>query len=44
MRRTFARVQTKDPAIAAYAALYDDLFQKLREMTGPLPEQLEEVL
>ncbi len=44
MRRTFAGPRQSDPAMEAYAALYDQLFAKLREMTGPLPEQLEDVL
>ncbi len=44
MRRTFAAARKNDPSIAAYAALYDDLFEKLRDMAGPLPEQVEDVL
>jgi len=44
MRRTFARGRKSDPALETYAALYDDLFEKLRHMTGPLPEQVEEVI
>jgi hypothetical protein len=44
MRRTFAEPRKNDPDIEAYAALYDALFEKLRTMTGPLPEQLEGVL
>jgi hypothetical protein len=44
MRRTFAEPRKKDPGIEAYAALYDALFEKLRDMTGPLPEQVEDVL
>lgn len=44
MRRTFAQPRKTDPSIDAYAALYDDLFEKLRDMTGPLPEQVEDVL
>jgi len=44
MRRTFAEPRKHDPAIESYAALYDALSEKLREMTGPLPEQVEEVL
>jgi hypothetical protein len=43
-RRTFAEPRRKDPALEAYAALYDDLFEKLREMAGPLPAQVEDVL
>jgi hypothetical protein len=40
MRRTFAQAQKAkpDPALAAYAALYDSLFEKLRALAGPLPE------
>jgi hypothetical protein len=44
MRRTFAQVRKAgepDPALAAYAALYDALFEKLREMAGPLPETVD---
>jgi hypothetical protein len=37
MRRTFAEARGRDPAIEAYAVLYDNLFEKLREVTGPLP-------
>jgi len=44
MRRTFAEPRKNDPDIEAYAALYDALFEKLRAMAGPLPEQLESVL
>ena len=44
MRRTFAEPRKTDPGIEAYAALYDSLFEKLRGMTGPLPEQVEGVL
>lgn len=44
MRRTFAAVRRKDPAIEAYAALYDDLLEKLRDMAGPLPEQIDQVI
>ncbi|HTX39418.1 MAG TPA: hypothetical protein VME43_30580 [Bryobacteraceae bacterium] len=44
MRRTFAEPRRKDPGIEAYAALYDALYEKLRDMTGPLPEQVEDVL
>jgi hypothetical protein len=38
MRRTFAQPRKTDPAMEAYASLYDELFEKLRDMTGPLPE------
>jgi hypothetical protein len=41
MRRTFAEVRGGDPAIEDYAALYDNLFEKLRDMTGPLPATVE---
>ena len=44
MRRTFAQARKKDPSLEAYAALYDDLFEKLRSMAGPLPNQVEDVL
>ena len=48
MRRTFAAAQKTapepQPAVDAYAKLYDDLYEKLLEMTGPLPPQIEEVL
>jgi hypothetical protein len=44
MRRAFAQARKTDPGLEAYAALYDDLFEKLRDMTGPLPEQVEDVL
>ena len=41
MRRTFAEARGRDPAIEAYAVLFDNLFEKLREMTGPLPATVE---
>jgi hypothetical protein len=41
MRRTFAKVRESDPSIGAYAELYDGLFEKLRDMAGPLPEEIE---
>jgi hypothetical protein len=44
MRRTFAKARVNDPSIEAYAALYDDLYEKLREMAGPLPAAIEEEL
>jgi hypothetical protein len=44
MRRTFAQARKNDPALEAYAALYDSLFEKLRDMAGPLPEAVEDVI
>ena len=44
MRRTFAQARKSDPALEAYATLYDDLFEKLRDMTGPLPDAVEDVI
>jgi hypothetical protein len=44
MRRTFAQPRKTDPSLEAYATLYDDLFEKLRDMAGPLPEQVEDAL
>ena len=48
MRRTFAAAQKTapepQPAVDAYAKLYDDLYDKLLAMAGPLPPQIEEVL
>jgi hypothetical protein len=44
MRRTFAQPRKNDPAMEAYASLYDELYEKLRDMTGPLPEQVEDFL
>lgn len=44
MRRTFAQPRKTDPAIEAYASLYDGLFEKLRDMTGPLPDAVEDVM
>ncbi len=38
MRRTFAAPRRKDPSLEAYAQLYDALFEKLRDMAGPLPD------
>jgi hypothetical protein len=44
MRRTFAQGRKTDPGLEAYAALYDDLFEKLRDMVGPLPDEVEGVI
>ena len=48
MRRTFALAQKAapepQPAADAYARLYDDLFEKLRDMAGPIPEPIEDIL
>ena len=44
MRRTFAQPRKNDPALDAYANLYDALFEKLRDMAGPLPDKVEEVI
>ncbi len=41
MRRTFAEARGQDPALENYAALYDRLFEKLRDMAGPLPATVE---
>jgi len=46
MRRTFAAAlrRAPDPSLEAYARLYDELFEKLRDMSGPIPESLEQAL
>ena len=48
MRRTFVAARKTapepQPAVEAYAKLYDDLYEKLLEMAGPIPEALEDVL
>jgi len=44
MRRTFAQPRKNDPSIEAYAGLYDRLFEKLRDMAGPLPDSVEDVI
>ena len=44
MRRTFAQPRRNDPSLDAYAQLYDDLFEKLRDMTGPLPDKVEDMI
>jgi hypothetical protein len=44
MRRTFAQGRKSDPGLETYATLYDDLFEKLRDMAGPLPDNLEDVI
>ncbi|PWT99148.1 MAG: hypothetical protein C5B51_27775 [Terriglobia bacterium] len=46
MRRTFASAlrRSPDPALDAYAGLYDRLFEKLKDMAGPVPKDLEGVL
>jgi hypothetical protein len=44
MRRTFAKPRQTDAALEAYASLYDALFEKLREMAGPLPGQVDSLI
>jgi hypothetical protein len=46
MRRTFAVAlkAAPDPSLKAYAALYDALFEKLRDMAGPIPETIVDTL
>ncbi len=44
MRRTFAEPRKEDPSLEAYASLYDALYEKLRDMAGPLPDKVEEIL
>jgi hypothetical protein len=47
MRRTFAAARKTapepQPAVDAYSRLYDDLYEKLLDMAGPLPESVEDV-
>jgi hypothetical protein len=44
MRRTFEKARRTDESIEQYAQLYDALFEKLRDMAGPLPEAVEDKL
>ena len=48
MRRTFAAARktapAPQPAVDAFGRLYDDLYEKLLEMAGPLPASIEDVL
>jgi hypothetical protein len=46
MRRTFQAAQKRAPngTLDPYAALYDDLYDKLRDMAGPIPEAVQDVL
>ncbi len=48
MRRTFAAARKTapepQPAVDAYARLYDGLYAKLLDMAGPLPAAIEDVL
>lgn len=53
MRRTFAAARKRTASAAAsqgvppldtYEALYDELFQKLRSLAGPIPEAVDEAL
>ena len=41
MRRTFEQARKTDPSLESYAALYDDLFDKLLDMAGPLPDEVK---
>ena len=44
MRRTFAAARkmapVPQPAADAYEKLYDELYEKLRDMAGPLPDDI----
>ena len=46
MRRTFAQAlkSAPDPSLKACAVLYDALFEKLRDMAGPIPETIADAL
>jgi hypothetical protein len=48
MRRTFAAARKTapepQPAVDAYARLYDDLYAKLLDMAGPLPPTIEDTM
>jgi hypothetical protein len=48
MRRTFTAARKAapepQPAVDAYARLYDDLYEKLLDMAGPLPDSVDEIL
>ena len=44
MRRTLAAPRRDDPSVEQYAALYDDLFEKLRDMAGPLPDTVKDII
>lgn len=53
MRRTFAAARKRTASAAAsqgvppldtYEALYDELFEKLRRLAGPIPETVDEAL
>jgi len=48
MRRTFEQARkagaAADAPIDDYARLYDDLYEKLLDMVGPVPENVEDVL
>ena len=48
MRRTFEQARKAGLPEAApiddYASLYDDLYEKLLDMVGPVPESVEDVL
>ena len=48
MRRTFEQARRvapePQPAADAYAKLYDYLYDKLRDMVGPVPESVEGAL
>jgi len=48
MRRTFAQARKAGAQAAApiddYARLYDDLHEKLLDMVGPVPDNVEDAL
>ena len=48
MRRTFAKAEQATPearaAVGDYAAFYDELFEKLREMVGLMLDAVDDVI
>ncbi len=46
MRRMFTQAQKQGAGaqLAAYAEMYERLFEKLTDMAGPVPEELKKVL
>jgi hypothetical protein len=48
MRRTFEQARkagvSEDAPIDDYSRLYDDLYEKLLDMVGPVPDNVEDVL
>ena len=44
MRRTFEQARKAGAELNEYSRLYDDLYEKLLDMVGPVPDSVEDAL